>query len=239
EMLSLAHELSHPLSQAWALNSAAWHYRFRREERAAHELGEAQVALCTEQGFAQLQAVGTIVRGWALAVQGQGAAGVAQMRHGLAAVQAMGAVIEWPLYLATLAEGYGGEGQAEAGLEVLAEAFAHINNTGVRFYEAEVYRLTGTLTLQQCKVQGSKVTVTTPHAEAEAEECLWKAIESARRQHAKSLELRAVMSLARLWQRQGKKKQAHQRLAQIYNWFTEGFDTADLQEAKTLLAELT
>jgi len=116
---------------------------------------------------------------------------------------------------------------------VLAEALATVNKTGERFYEAELYRLKGQLTLQQSKVQGPKSKV-----EKEAKECFQTAIEIARRQGAKSLELRAVMSLARLWQQQGKRAEARQMLAEIYGWFTEGFDTKDLQEAETLLEEL-
>jgi len=137
-------------------------------------------------------------------------------------------------FLALLAEAYGKGGQAEEGLHVLAEALAHVDKTGERYYEAELYRLKGELTLQQLKVQGSKFKV-----EEEVEECFLKAIEIARWQQAKSLELRAVMSLARLWQQQGKKDEARQMLAEVYGWFTEGFDTADLQEAKALLEELT
>jgi len=109
---------------------------------------------------------------------------------------------------------------------------ALVDKTGERYYEAELYRLKGQLTLQS-KVPGPKSKV-----EKEAEECFLKAIEIARQQQAKSLELRAVMSLSRLWQQQGKKKQARQMLAEIYGWFTEGFDTKDLQEAKALLEEL-
>src|SRR5262249_11334184 len=116
-----------------------------------------------------------------------------------------------------------------------AEAVEVIHKTGVRLSEAELYRLKGQLTLQQFNVQGSKF----KEAEAEAKACFLKAIEVARRQSAKSLELRAVMSLSRLWQRQGKKDEARQMLAEIYGWFTEGFDTKDLQEAKALLEELS
>ena len=126
---------------------------------------------------------------------------------------------------------YGKAGQAEEGLAALAEALTVVDKSGERFYEAELYRLKGTLTLQS-QVQGPKSQV------EEAEACFHRAIEIARRQQAKSLELRAAMSLARLWQQQGKKEEARQMLAEIYGWFTEGFDTKDLQEAKALLEEL-
>ncbi len=114
---------------------------------------------------------------------------------------------------------------------MLAEAQVVVDKTGERYYEAELYRFKGELTLKS-KVQYPKSNV------EEVERCFWKAIGIARRQQAKSLELRAVMSLSRLWQRQGKKKEAHQMLVELYGWFTEGFDTADLQEAKALLEEL-
>jgi predicted ATPase len=149
-------------------------------------------------------------------------------------------------FLALLAEAYGKVGKAGEGLTALAEALTVADKTGERFYEAELYRLKGQLTLQRLNVQGSTFNVANPQsltpnpqAEAEAEACFLKAIEIARHQQAKSLELRAVMSLSRLWQRQGKKEEARRMLAEVYDWFTEGFDTADLQEAKALLEELT
>src|SRR5262249_7727704 len=128
-----------------------------------------------------------------------------------------------------LAEGYRKAGQTGDGLAVVTEALEVIHKTGERFYEAELYRLKGQLTLQQSGV---------PSPQSEAETCFHKAIEIARHQQAKSLELRAVMSLSRLWQQQGKQDEARQLLAEIYHWFTEGFDTKDLQEAKALLEDL-
>ncbi len=122
---------------------------------------------------------------------------------------------------------------------MLAEALAVMHKTGERLYKAELYRIKGTLTLQQFQVSGSKFQVPNPQAEAEAEACFLKAIEIARRQSAKSLKLRAVMSLSRLLQQQGKRGEARQLLAEIYGWFTEGFDAVDLQEAKGLLEELS
>ncbi len=129
---------------------------------------------------------------------------------------------------------------------MLAEALAAVDKTREQYYQAELYRLKGTLTLQQSQVPSPKSQVPntqhpTPstHAEAEAEACFLKAIEVARKQQAKSLELRAVMSLSRLWQQQGRKEDARQMLAEIYGWFTEGFDTKDLKEAKALLEELS
>ena len=150
-----------------------------------------------------------------------------------------------------LAEAYGKVEQTEKGLTVLAEALATADNTGERFYEAELYRLKGELTLQsktspgQGKTSQDKSESTNSHplaphpqAEAEAEECFQQAMEIARHQSAKSLELRAATSLSRLWRQQGKRAEARVLLAPIYAWFTEGFDTANLQDAKALLAEL-
>ena len=121
----------------------------------------------------------------------------------------------------------------EDGLAAVAEALQLMDKHDERLYEAEVYRIKGQLVLQS-GVRGPESEV-----QKEAEECFWKAIGIARQQQAKSLELRAVMSLSRLWQQQGKKEEARQMLAEIYGWFTEGFDTADLQEAKALLEELS
>ena len=167
----------------------------------------------------------------------------------MAAWRATGAELVRPYYLALLAEAYGRVEQTEEGLTALSEALTLVNKTEERWYEAELYRLKGELTLQsgkstsqKGKSQKSEVTdprPLIPDPQAEAEACFHKAIEIARKQQAKSLELRATMSLARLWQQQGKRAEAHTLLSEIYNWFTEGFDTKDLQEAKALLEELS
>jgi predicted ATPase len=202
--------------------------------------------------------LGTILRGWALAEQGQGEEGIAQMRQGQVALRAMGAKIGQSASLARLADAYGKVGQVEDGLTLLAEALTVVQETGERFWQAELYRLKGTLTLQsqasleqvQNKSEASqdrsenpspKPLIPNPKAEVEqeAEEYFFKAIEIARKQQAKSLELRATTSLARLWQQQGKYTEAHEMLSEIYNWFTEGFDTKDLREAKALIEELS
>jgi predicted ATPase len=154
------------------------------------------------------------------------------MRQGLAAWRVAGAAVWLPFYLALLGEAYRKMNLVEEGLTVLAEAVVAVDNTGERPYEAELYRLKGELTLSQFGVQLEA------KRQEEAEACFQKAIEVARKQQAKSLELRASTSLARLWQQQGKKAQAHHLLSEIYGWFTEGFDTKDLQEAKALLEEL-
>ena len=186
------------------------------------------MTLSTEQGLPYLLVYGTIVRGWAIAEQGQVQEGIVQMRQSRELIS-----------LSLLAEAYGKVGQVKEGLTVLAKGLAFVDKNEVRFYEAELYRLKGELMLHQSKVQSLKSKIPSTQAEAEAEACFHKAIEIARQQQAKSLELRAVMSLGRLWQSQGKKNEARQLLAEIYDWFTEGFDTKDLQEARALLDELS
>jgi len=145
----------------------------------------------------------------------------------------MGSELGRPSALTLLAEAYGKAGRTEEGLTLLAEALDLVHKTDARVQEPQLYRLKGELTLKQSSVQSLESSV-----QKEAEDCFRKAIEITRRQSAKSLELRAVMSLSRLWQSQGKKEEARQMLAEIYGWFTEGFDTADLQEAKVLLDAL-
>jgi predicted ATPase len=225
QAVTLAQELSHPFSLAFALEGVAELYQFRREAQRTHEWAEALMTLSTEQKFAFWVVSATVLRGWALAEQGQGAEGIAQIRQGLAAWQAMGEALYQPHAHTLLAEIYGNVGQTEAGLTVLAEVLADVHNTGLCYCEAELYRLKGVL-LQA--VGGS----------GEAEVCFHQALDVARHQQAKSWELRAATSLAQLWQQQGKRAEAHQLLAPTYGWFTEGFDTADLQEAKALLEEL-
>jgi class 3 adenylate cyclase/predicted ATPase len=246
EARSLARELAHPNSLGGALSVTTFVHQFCRDKQTVSEQAEAVITLSTEHGLPFWLAPGTILRGWALAEQGQGEKGITQIHQGLAAWRATGAEAICPHFLALLAEAYGKVGQTEKGLNTLAEARALVDKTGERVYEAELHRLKGELTLQQqSKVESHKSKVpNTQHltpstqAEAEAEACFLKAIEIARKQQAKSLELRATMSLARLWQQQGKGDEARQMLATIYNWFTEGFDTMDLKEAKALLEEL-
>jgi class 3 adenylate cyclase/predicted ATPase len=232
----LAQERSHPFSLAGARLLAAELHQLRRERSLTQEWAEAVITLAREHGFPQWVGQGTVLQGWALAEQGQVEEGISQIRQGLATNQALGVGILQSYYLALLAEAYRKAGLAKEGLATLAEALTVVDKSGERFYEAELYRLQGELTLQQFQVQGSKFRV--PNPQAEAEECFHRAIEIARKQQAKSLELRAVMSLSRLWQQQGKKEEARQIMAEIYGWYTEGFETADLREAKALLEEL-
>jgi predicted ATPase len=181
--------------------------------------------------------MGMVLQGWALVMQDKNQEGIALMQTGLERQRALGIRIGEVYYQMLLADAYARIGQVETGMHALAAAFAAVEKTEERTYEAELYRLKGELTLSQSSVQRRASSVANPQVEAEA--CFLQAVEIARRQSAKSLELRAVMSLGRLWQRQGKRADAARKLEEIYNWFTEGFDTADLREAKSLLAELT
>jgi predicted ATPase/class 3 adenylate cyclase len=248
EAFTLAYELSHPYSQIVALNWAAWLHQYRREGRQSQELAEAEIALANEQEAPFWVAFGTIMRGWALAEQGQGEEGVAEIRQGLAAWRATGAELARPYFLALLAEAHGKMGQIEEGLTALVEALDLAHRTGECFYEVELYRLKGELLLaqenQQAKGNSQKAKIGTDPGclmaddLIDAELCFQQAIEIARRQHAKMWELRATVSLARLWRRQGRRRDARQKLMEIYHWFTEGFDTKDLREAQVLLEEL-
>jgi len=224
--LALAQKLSHPFSMAYALYFAARLHQLRREGPAAQEQAEALIALATRQSFAQWLANGIVLRGAALATRGQGEEGIAQMRQGLAAYQATGSELWRTWYLALLAEACGKTGRIAEGLDVLAEALAAMEKTEQRYHEAECHRLKGELLLQQAVPD-----------EHQAETSFRQALDVVRQQQAKSLELRAAMSLSRLWKNQTRRAEARQLLAEIYDWFTEGFATADLQEAKALLGQ--
>jgi predicted ATPase len=226
EALSLARQLSHPFSVAFGLGHRAVLHQFRREGHAVCEAAQELMTFCAEKGFSQWVDMGIILHGWGLAVQGQGNAGVAQMRQGLLSSQNAGTKLGQAPVLAQLAEVYWRTGQTAAGLQALTEALAVMETTGECWWAAETYRLKGELLLQQSALEA-----------AGAETCFQHAIDIARQQHAKAWELRAATSLARLWQ-QDKRTAACELLSPIYGWFTEGFDTVDLQEAKALLEEL-
>jgi DNA-binding winged helix-turn-helix (wHTH) protein/predicted ATPase len=239
-MLALARELSHPLNLAWALNSAAWHCQFQRTPHAAQQYAEAEISLCEEHHFSQLHAVGLIAQGWALASQEQPREGIRLMETGLTAVKQTGAAIGQPRYLTALAEACAAAGQTDRALSLLSQAEQCMTVTGEYFYAAELHRLRGELLLNtKSNVQRvSAIFPSSPVVYRAAEESLQKAIEIARRQRAKSFELRAIMSLCRLRQLQGREESARQSLRKIYDWFKEGYNTPDLQAAQELLAEL-
>jgi predicted ATPase len=228
EAVTLAQQGAHPLSLCIALSEAARFHQFRREVHATQEHVEAALRLATEQGFPLYLAYGSILRGWAFAYQGHAQEGLAQLHQGVIASRATGAETFRPYFLALLADVHGARGQPAAGLAALAEALAHADHTGERWYEPELYRLKGALLVQQSS-----------NHHTEAETCFAHAIAIAQNQSAKSWELRAATSLARLWQQQGKRDEARQLLGDVYSWFTEGFKTSDLQEAQALLEGLS
>jgi predicted ATPase len=237
EAVALARELLHSFSLAWALSNTAFHYQLRREEKLTQEWAETTITFSSEQGFPYWVARGKISQGWALAEQGQGEKGIIQIHQGLAVWQITGTELWRSSLYALLAEADGRIGRPAEGLAALADAFAAMEKSKAFMGEAELYFLKGELTLQQ-QFKVTDPRSLTPDPQGEAEACFLKAVEIAQKQQAKSLELRATMSLARLWQQQDKQHEARTMLADIYGWFTEGFDTKDLQEANALLTEL-
>jgi len=229
EAIALAQELDHPFSLAFALSvtGVVPHIIMCREVQQVKKYTEALIRLSAEKGFAFYQALGMIYRGFLQTEKGQFEEAIAQMHQGLSFCEAIGTEAYRTFWLNFLAEAYGKEGKAEEGLRVMSEALAFVEKTGERMLEAELYRLKGELLLMQGE------------AEVKVEACFRKAIEIASRQSVKSWELRAVISLSRLLQKQGKKEEARKLLAEIYGWFTEGFDTTNLKEAKALLEELS
>ena len=208
-------------------------HNLRREPQAIAARLEIMQTLAAKYKFAQWLARVMHVRGSLLVEQGQGEEGIALMHQGLTAWQATGAVIGRTHQLTNLAKAYGSVGQTEPGRHIVSEALALMDQTGERFCAAELYRLKGELLLQQ-----EATTETTRQTWQAAEACFHTALAVARQQQARGWELRAAMSLSRLWQQQGKCVDAYDLLAPIYGWFTEGFDTADLQDAKVLLEDL-
>ena len=249
--LDIARRLSHATTLAWALNRIAWIHYFRRERQATLEHAEEAVRFATEQGIVYWAAVSRVFRGWALTDSGQQTKRIRHIRQGLDTLRAIGAEIGQPDYLPLLAEAYTEGGQTEKSLAVITEALTKGEAAGERVIEAELYRLKGELLLNDERgtrnderqkkaaelsaVQHSSFRI---HRFEEVEACFQRALETAQQQEAKSLELRAALSLARLWCGQGKSDDARQILEESYGWFTEGFDTPDLQEAEAFLKSL-
>jgi predicted ATPase len=262
DALRLAQELAHPFSLAWAWHIMAVLHQYRRNRQATKECVRTALTLAEEHGFAFIAAMSTLSQGWGLVGQGETEAGLARMREGLAAYQATGAALTRPGYLAMFAAAHAKLGQTAEAMRFIDDAFAVIQQTGEHLHEADLYRLKGGLVLQSAVSSQQSAVKTSlerisdksqvsrdlsgvpnpqppvPSPQAEAEGHFQKAIEVARQQQAKSLELRATMNLCRLWQGQGKNGEARQLLEEIYSWFTEGFDTRDLQEAQALLRAL-
>ena len=228
QAIALAKASEHPFSICFAhFIAGSMFHLLRRESRAVREHLKVVQSLAADEGFPLFQANSAILGGWLLAEEGQVETGIIQMREGLAAWQATGSQSHKAYYLGLLAEARGRAGEAEEGLQDIAQALDVVHHTGGRFYEAELHRLRG-----QLLVQGDAA------GEAEVAACYRRAMDVASSQSARVLELRAATSLARLWQRQGRIDEARKLLAGIYGWFTEGFDTVDLVEAKALLEEL-
>jgi predicted ATPase len=227
EALTMAQELAHPYSLAMAQQYATFLAHRRRDVPAVQAQAGALLSLATAQGFPLFVGYGTCWQGWALAMQGQGEGDLAQMRQGLAVLLATGQTVARPLWLILLAEAAWHTGEVAEGLRLLTEVLTVPEASQQGDLLAEIYRLQGAWLLLQA----------TPDA-AQAEAYFQQALAIARRQQARSWELRAAVSLSRLWQQQRKRVEAYDLLAPIYGWFTEGFDTADLQEAKALLEEL-
>lgn len=226
EALARAQELAHPYSLVYALIHAVTIHQLRLNILAVHEHTGAMIAICEEQEFVFWLGWGMFYKGWALVAQGHVEEGIAQMRQGIARFvrdRLMG-----PYTYALLAVASVHRGQTEEEWAMLDQALDEVNQGEGRFYTAELHRLKGELLLRQ----------STSNAQ-QAEACFHQALDLARRSQAKWWELRAAMSLSRLWQRQGKRNDARQLLAEVYDWFTEGFDTSDLQEAQTLLRQLS
>jgi predicted ATPase len=223
--LALARQLSHPFSLAFALYWDAMLQNHLRAPRETQGPAEAIIALCREHRFDFWLQMAVVLQGWARAEQGEVEAGIAQMRDGIAGFPASGIVGTQPYYLALLAQQYAKGGDIEHGLALVAEALDAIDRSGEHWCKVELLRIKGELLLRRGE-------------DAEAEATFRQALAVARSQEARLPELRAAASLARLWQLQNRRAEARQMLAEIYDWFSEGFDTPDLQDARALLAQL-
>jgi predicted ATPase len=228
EAFTLAQELAHPASLAYVRYWVAFLYHHLREVEKTQEWADASIAVSTEHGFAYWPPQGMMLQGWVLAERGQVAIGIVRMRQGLVALQATGTDIQRAYSLGLLANAYRQVGQIVEGLATLDEALGAVDKTGGRWGEGELHRLKGELLMRQAGSNAQQVEI-----------CFQQALAVARRQQAKSLELRAAMSLCRLWQKKGNQQQARELLAEIYGWFTEGFNSPDLCQARELLEGLS
>ncbi len=234
--VGLAQQLGHPFSQALSLFFAAAVHQCRGEGPAVRERAEAALVLARTHGFSLALAWATTLLGWAMARDGQTEEGISTIRRGTEAARANGLAFQ-PYFLALLAEACGTAGRTADGLTAVAEALATAARTGEHFYRAELYRLKGELlrrfedgTLPVALGPGDA-----PDGPGAAEECLLTAIKIAREQRARSLELRAVMSLGRLWREHGRAADARRALIAACGGFMEGLDIVDLREARALL----
>ena len=226
ETLALAETLGHPFSQALAMAYAAMVFQFSRDDRLVEQWAQATIALSAEQGTGYYDSWATILYGWARAEQGSPAEGIDHMHKGLDDFRKMNVEARFPYYLTLLAEAYSIAGQTQEGLKRLRQAVDLAEKNSDNWYQAETYRLMGELTLRSGDAGAG-------------EDYFHQALDISRRQKARTLELRATVSLARLWQQQSKQEKAHTLLVDIFNWFTEGFDTVDLKAARELMDELS
>ncbi len=226
--VALGERIEHPNSHVQALAFGSWLRQLRREPDAAAGLAEAAVALSTAHGIGMWVPMSTILGGWAVAEGGAPADGIEQMRRGLDAYGAAGAGSWTTIFAAALADAVAKSGAHAEALSLLADAEDILAETRVRWADAEIHRVRGETLLRRSADD---------HEEAAVE--LQAALEIARRQKAKSLELRAATSLARLWGEDGRRVEAREVLAPVYGWFTEGFETTDLRDAGALLDELS
>ena len=235
DALSLAEKASDPRAIAYVLVFAAFHYRSCGEPERVREQAEKCIALCVEHGMSHEKESVNVAYGWAIAQLGQVEEGIARIRESLASHNARGSMISSSNYLAVLADSYAKAGRIEEAMDAVTKGldFADANNE--RQCESELYRLKGELLLAQSANNENLRAASILHAEASFQQ----AIEIARRQGAKSWELLAALSLARLWQIQGKGMAASEMLKEIYAWFTEGFETSDLKHARALIEELS
>jgi predicted ATPase len=227
EAIALAHRLSHPFSIVYALNIASIVCQLYRNVQATRKHAEDAIAICTEQGIPYWLAYGPILRGWALSERDDRDKGIKQTRQGIAAYSETGAVLGRTYFLSILTEAYAKENRVPDGLTVLDEALSIVNKTRECWVEADLYRLKGKLLLE-----------VSPQNHPEAEACFHRAISVARNQNAKSMELRAAISLSCFWHKLGKKAQARQMLEEICGWFTEGLNAPALRKARNMLGEL-
>lgn len=238
--IALAQKIAHPYSLAVAQYHAAMVHHARRDIQRTQAIVEAPVALSPEHGLPYWLSLMQVLKGWTFAHLGNYETGIRMMQQGLIASREAGAMLNHPYSLVLLAEVYGAMGETRQGRLLLHEAQHIVEQKAGYFYQAEMLRLQGELTLQQ-EVRDWKTQLFAVEASSEAlaaaEQYLLKAIEVARGQQARLFELRAVLSLCHLWRRQGKKQEAYGRLAAVYAWFTEGLDSVDLQEARALLDE--
>jgi predicted ATPase len=256
EALALARSLGHPLSVVYACHFAAGLHLCRGESETVQALETEALAYSSEHGFRLFAMMGGIHRGWALCAAGRSADALAQIREGLSATRAIGIELRRPAFLAMLADVCQKSDHPEEGLKAVAEALTIAEQTGQHYWDAEIHRLRGALTLQAdaglpdasaqwpspADDQSGRMEPRTPRpgplAASEAEASFLEAIRIARQQEARSLELRAATSLARLWADTGKPRQARELLSDACRGFTEGLETADMRQAQAVLDAL-